>query len=173
MFRSAASAKEMESRLHELVRIELGKDRTDPLEEDLEWDVNSNNKEGDEEEEPKGQSSFQKLMASMKVKANEASRAPTVTVESVIESYLTSKLSNNNLAFWAKYSAEGKDCKIKTALSNVAKRYLTPHLTSTNVERLFSTASNVGDGRNLNTENLEKLVFLKENLKLRNFALDW
>ena len=102
MFRSAASAKEMESRLHELVRIELGKDRTDPLEEDLEWDMNSNNKEGDEEEEPKGQSSFQKLMASMKVKANEASRAPTVTVESVIESYLTSKLSNNNLAFWAK-----------------------------------------------------------------------
>ena len=36
-----------------------------------------------------------------------------------IERYLTSKLSNNNLTFWAKYSAEGKDCRIKTALSNV------------------------------------------------------
>ena len=103
--------------------------------------------EGEEEEETKGQSSFQKLMASMKVKANEASKALTVTVESVFESYLT---------------------------KNVAKRYLTPHSTSTNVERLFSTASNVLDGRNLNTENLEKLVFLKENLKLklRTFALD-
>ena len=88
-----------------------------------------------------------------------------------IERYLTSKLSNNNLTFWAKYSAEGKDCRIKTALSNLAKRYLTPHLTSTNVERLFSTASNVLDGRNLNTESLEKLVFLKETLKLRHFAL--
>ena len=90
-----------------------------------------------------------------------------------IERYLTSKLSNNNLTFWAKYSAEGKDCRIKTALSNLAKRYLSPHLTSTNVERLFSTASNVLDGRNLNTESLEKLVFLKETLKLRNFTLDW
>ena len=45
--------------------------------------------EGEEEEETKGQSSFQKLMASMKVKANEASKALTVTVESVFESYLT------------------------------------------------------------------------------------
>ena len=78
-----------------------------------------------------------------------------------IERYLTSKLSNNNLTFWAKYSAEGKDCRIKTALSNLAKRYLnlakrylTPHLTSTNVERLFSTASNVLDGRNLNSKSL-------------------
>ena len=35
MFRSAASAKKMESRLHELVRIESGKDQNDPLEEDL------------------------------------------------------------------------------------------------------------------------------------------
>jgi len=159
----------MESRLHELVSREVVYD--DPLEESLEADVNSNNKEG--EEEMKGQSSFQRLMASMKQKANEASRAQTATVESVIEEYLTSKLSNNNLAFWAKYSADGKNCKIKMALSNLAKRYLTPHPTSTNVERLFSTASNVLDGRNLNTESLEKLVFLKENLKLGNFALDW
>ena len=42
----------------------------------------------------------------------------------------------------------------------------------TNVERLFSNASNVLDSRNLNTKSLEKLVFLKENLKLGNFALD-
>ena len=91
-----------------------------------------------------------------------------------IERYLIRKLSNNNnLTFWAKYSAEGKDCRIKMALLNLAKRYLTLHPTSTNVERLFSTNSDVLDGRNLNTESLEKLVFLKENLKLRNFALDW
>ena len=181
MFRSADASKRMESLLHDLVRMESGyrhlgpvPDNYDPLEETLEGDVNRNNKacEG-EDEENKRQSSFQRMMASMKDKANETSRAPTVTVENVIESYLTSKLSNNNLAFWAKYSAEGKDCKIKTALSNIAKKYLTPHPTSTNVERLFSTASNVLDGRNLNTESLEKLVFLKENLKLRNFALDW
>ena len=64
---------------------------------------------------------------------------------------VVSKLSNNNSAFWAKYSAEGKDCGIK-ALLNLAKRYLTPHPTSTNVESLFSTASSVLDGRNLNTK---------------------
>ena len=172
MFRCADASKKMESLLHDLVRMEVGYDSRDPLEETLEGDVNRNNKDG-EDEENRGQSSFQQMMASMKEKANETSRAPTVTVESVIESYLTSKLSNNNLAFWAKFSAEGKDCRIKTALANLAKRYLTPHPTSTNVERLFSTASNVLDGRNLNTESLEKLVFLKENLKLRNFALDW
>ena len=159
----------MESRLHELVKREVVFD--DPLEECLEGDVNRNNKEG--EGELKGQSVFQRLMLSMREKANDVSRAPTDTVESVIESYLSSKLVNNNLAFWAKYSADGKDCKIKMALANLAKRYLTPHPTSTNVERLFSTASNVLDDRNLNTESLEKLVFLKENLKLGNFALDW
>ena len=84
----------------------------------------------------------------MKVKANEASKAPTGTVKSVIESYLTSKLSKKNLAFGLSIQ-----------------------------RRLFSTASNILDGRNLNTKtkNLEKLVFLKENLKLklRNFSLDW
>ena len=35
MFRSAASAKKMESRLHELVGVESGQDRNGPLEEDL------------------------------------------------------------------------------------------------------------------------------------------
>ena len=71
------------------------------------------------------------------------------------------------------YSVEGKDRRIKMALQNLAKRYLTLHPTSTNVERLFSTNSDVLDGRNLNTESLEKLVFLKETHKLRNFTLDW
>ena len=72
-----------------------------------------------------------------------------------IERYLIRKLSNNNnLTFWAKYSEEGKDCRIKMALLNLAKRYLTPHPTSTKVERLFSTASNVLDGRNLNSKSL-------------------
>ena len=61
-------------------------------------------------------------------------------------------LATSNLTFWAKYSAEGKDCRIKMALLNLAKRYLTPHPTSTNVESLFSTASSVLDGRNLNTK---------------------
>ena len=59
-------------------------------------------------------------MASMKEKANETSKAPTLSVESVIKSYLTSKLSNNNLTFWVKYSAEGRDCRIqKMVLSNL------------------------------------------------------
>ena len=72
--------------------------------------------------------------------------------------------TDNNLTFWAKYSAEGKDYRIKMALLNLAKRYLTPHPKSTNVERLFSTNSDVLDGRNLNTESLEKLVLASEKI---------
>ena len=169
LYRSDEAAKKGVSLLYDLVRQESG-DAFDPLEESLEGDLNRNRIEG---EEVKGQSSFQKIMAEMKNKANQASRTPVATVESVVDSYLVSKLSNNNLSFWAKYEADSKGCKIRLALSKLAKKHLTPHPTSTNVERLFSTASNVLEGRTLNTESLEKLVFLKENLKLQNFALDW
>ena len=63
---------------------------------------------------------------------------------------------------------------IKKSLCKLANKYLTPHPTSTNVERLFSTAGNVVKGRGrLKPENVEKLVFLKENLNLNNFKLDW
>ena len=42
------------------------------------------------------------------------------------------------------------------------------------VECLFSTGSDILAGReNLKPENFQKLLFLCENLKLQNFALDW
>ena len=170
VYRSDSAAKKMVSLLYDQVRKESG-DAFDPLEESLDGDLNRNI-EG-EGEDVKGRSAFQRIMAQMKDKANQSSRDPVATVENVVDSYLASKLSNNSLSFWAKFEADSKGCKIKMALVRVAKRHLTPHPTSTNVERLFSTASNVLEGRRLNTESFEKLVFLKENLKLQNFALDW
>ena len=60
---------------------------------------------------------------------------------------------------------------IAMLLSKLACFYLTPPPTSTDVERLFSTAGDIlTDERNrLKPENLEKLLFIRENLVHLNF----
>ena len=47
--------------------------------------------------------------------------------------------------------------------------------TSTNVERLFSYAGMVLEDRRarLNSDKLNQIVFLRENIVLANFQLDW
>ena len=88
---------------------------------------------------------------------------------------VVSKLSNNNSAFWAKYSAEGKDCGIKTALSNLAKRYLTLHPSSNKVEKRGSSQlpqMSLMEGTwPLRVK--KSWCSSKKTFKLRNFALDW
>ena len=56
-------------------------------------------------------------------------------------------------------------------MSKLACYYLTPPPTSTDVERLFSIAGNIlTDSRNrLTPENLEKLLFIRQNLPYLNF----
>ena len=53
----------------------------------------------------------------------------------------------------------------------MAKKYLTPPATSTDVERLFSTAGDIltKERNRLLPENLDKLLFCKENFPLINF----
>ena len=51
-------------------------------------------------------------------------------------------------------------------LSNIAESYLTPYPTTTDVERLFSTAGDIitNERNKLNPANAEKILFLRENL---------
>ena len=60
--------------------------------------------------------------------------------------------------------------------SKLAKLYLAPPPTSTNnCERLFSIAGQVMDEKRatLLPERLDKILFLRENIKSANFNLDW
>ena len=121
-----------------------------------------------------GRSAFKRIYDEMKKKANNnaVSGENSESAETVISSYLNSGLENSNLFYWS--TVAKTDQPIKKSLCKLAKKYLTPHPTSTNVERLFSTAGNVVKGRGrLKPKNVEKLVFLKENLNLNNFKLDW
>ena len=55
------------------------------------------------------------------------------------------------------------------------RTFLTPPPTSTDVERLFSVAGLIAaDNRSrLSPETLEKLLFLRENILVFNFQVDW
>ena len=55
------------------------------------------------------------------------------------------------------------------------RKFLTQPPTSTDVERLFSVAWLIAaDNRSrLSPETLEKLLFLRENILVFNFQLDW
>ena len=97
------------------------------------------------------------------------------TVEDVVKAFLSSKLEISCLAWWKNFEAESKDNKIKVALCRLAKNYLTPPPTSTNCERLFSVAGQVMDEKRARMlpENLEKILFLRENLLANNYSLEW
>ena len=63
----------------------------------------------------------------------------------------------------------------KKALLRVVRRHLTPPPSSTNVERLFSYAGlTVTDHRaSLAGEKLDAILFLRENVVMANFKLEW
>ena len=54
-------------------------------------------------------------------------------------------------------------------------RFLTPPPTSTNVERLFSYGGMVARDRraSLQPERLDRILFLRENIVMLNFKLEW
>ena len=102
----------------------------------------------------------------------DASRAATRTSEddavresavSLLEKYLHMPVEENSFAFWKSWSATCDPVQKK--LTSLACAFLTPPSTSTDVERLFSTAGNIlTDARNrLRPENAEKLLFCREN----------
>ena len=73
------------------------------------------------------------------------------------------------------YEKNAGNCKVKEAFLSVVKKYLTPPATSTNVERLFSIAGLISDARrkNLLPQRLERILFLRENLFMLSFELEW
>ena len=79
------------------------------------------------------------------------------------------------LRYWKKYSDSSNGCKVKEALVKVVRRYLTSPPTSTNVERLFSYAGMVMEDRRalMLPERVNRILFLRENLVMMNFKLDW
>jgi len=71
-----------------------------------------------------------------------------------------------------------KECgnhRVKGAICRLARKFLTAPPTSTDVERLFSSAGLIADDirSRLLPDNLEKLLFLRENILMLNFELDW
>ena len=71
-------------------------------------------------------------------------RKSPISVKALLGSYYA-KLAVNNLSFWSQYQDKNEDSKASLALCKLAKKFLTPPPTSTNVERLFSTASLISD----------------------------
>ena len=72
-------------------------------------------------------------------------------------------------AYWR--SVQESKAPFADAAAREAAYHLTPPPSSGDVERLFSTAGHIySDDRNrLKPENLEKLLFLRENLKYLDF----
>ena len=100
------------------------------------------------------------------------------TPEDVLKEYFEGNLiphTSSPLNWWAKYQEKHKTVGAKQALCVLARKYLTPPPTSTNCERLFSVAGQVMDEKrsNLLPDNLDKILFLRENIKEMNFNLDW
>ena len=93
-----------------------------------------------------------------------------------MDKYLEEELEENKtLAWWSNFEARNPENKIRLALCKVARKYLTPCPTSTNCERLFSVAGQIMDEKRTNMlpENLEKILFMRENIIVTNFSLDW
>ena len=79
------------------------------------------------------------------------------------------KENETQFQFWKRYSCSTNI--VERSLAEIAKQYLTPPPTSVDVERLFSSAANILTKKrnHLNPENLEKLVFCRQNLPKVNF----
>ena len=101
---------------------------------------------------------------------NTRSKNPTSKLaKEVLNKYLESPTSSCCLEFWKEYE-EKTTLKAKLVLAKVAKRFLTPPPTSTEVERLFSTAGDIlsNERNRLLPENMEKILFCRENISIVN-----
>ena len=98
------------------------------------------------------------------------------TAKDIVDKYFDEDLEENKtLSWWSKFEEGSKESKLRLALCKVARKYLTPCPTSTNCERLFSVAGQIMDEKRTNMlpENLERILFLRENLIVTNFSLEW
>ena len=104
-------------------------------------------------------------------------QAPNETIQSVVDKLVADPCEKEgNLKWWAKYEMEAntKGDRAKQAICSIARKYLTPPPASVNVERLFSSAGQTMDEKRarLKPENLDKILFLRENSVVNNFRLN-
>ena len=107
---------------------------------------------------------------------NAEMEAVMITVESLVELNIMEPLQEHKpLSYWKLYQNKTGNFKVKAAFLSVVKKLLTPPATSTNVERLFSIAGLISDKRRkkLLPQRLEKILFLRENLYMLSFKLEW
>jgi hypothetical protein len=90
--------------------------------------------------------------------------------EKLLQEYLDAPPSTLCLLFWKDYSKSGNVLKLE--LSKIALFYLTPLLTSTDVERLFSTAGDIltKERNRLVPKNAENCYFVKKICHCWNFS---
>ena len=109
-----------------------------------------------------------------KVSNQNVNKEKSDDVDSVVDAYLNSKLEDNNLSWWRGFYERSEGNRVKLALCSLARKYLTVPPTSTETERLFSSAGNIVERRNrLLPENIEKLVVLRDNMIMQNITVDW
>lgn len=115
------------------------------------------------------------LAVKQSVRRTEEGGAVKDTEEDILKRFLNAKLESSCLAWWKIFEEKGKECKVSLALCRLARQFLTPPPTSTDCERLFSVAGQVMDEKRakLLPENLEKILFLRENILVTNYNLDW
>ena len=94
--------------------------------------------------------------------------------EKLVKDFLSSPVEKTKcLDYWEEYEKGAGGNEVAVAFAHLAKKYLTPPPTSTDVERLFSVAGNIltEDRNRLLPENVDKLLFLKENIETLNFKI--
>ena len=164
--------KEAEVRLVELLRREVSNipalpgDNADITDREVTEEETKNNNRGCLEE----------AFEALKKKARRDEVLVTEeSEESVIKDFLASKLETQNLASWARFEEQSQNSPIRLALCKLARKFLTPPPTSTNTERLFSVAGQIMDEKRARTlpDSLDKMLFLRENIVVCNFTLDW
>ncbi|XP_047135522.1 zinc finger BED domain-containing protein 4-like [Hydra vulgaris] len=124
---------------------------------------------GDNEKNTAFSHIMSKIIAQSQTGQNEHSSSKMT--REVLKNFLDCPMASHCLEFWKNYKKNATS-KIKLALTKVAKKYLTPPPTFTDVERLFSTAGDIlsNERNRLLAENLEKLLFCRENLAVVGFC---
>ena len=84
---------------------------------------------------------------------------------------------SGNRKWWKNFEEKSAltNDNLRLSLCNIARKYLTPPPSYINVERLFSSAGQAMDEKraNLKPENLDNILFLRENSITNDFKLNW
>ena len=93
-------------------------------------------------------------------------------IKYILKNYSISQPSEKCFTFWKEKSSSGN--RIWKVLSNIAESYLTPYPTTTDVERLFSTAGDIitNERNKLNPANAKKILFLEKIFPKLNLNID-